>query len=91
MLQGGEKWKGSCLQARRKSGGIMSLLESERPMSSKEMELSLWVLNLFLLISKGSFFVKEINPYQLCVINIISKPVACFYSKFQVFKKFECN
>ena len=54
MLQGGEKWKGSCLQARRKSGGIMSLLESERPMSSKEMELSLWVLNLFLLISKGS-------------------------------------
>ena len=58
MLQGGEKWKGRCLQARRKSGGIMSLLESERPMSSKEMELSLWVLNLFLLISKGSLYIQ---------------------------------
>ena len=45
------------------------------------------LLVLFLLlISKGSFFVKEINPYQLCVINIISKPVACFYSKFKFLK-----
>ena len=51
MLQEGEKWKGSCLQARRKSEGIMSSLEPERPMSSKELELSLWVLNFFLLIS----------------------------------------
>ena len=56
MLQGGGKWKGSCLQARRRSGGIMSSLEPERPMSSKELELSLWVLNFFLLISKGSLY-----------------------------------
>lgn len=56
MLQGGEKWKGSCLQARRRSGRIMSSLEPERPVSSKELELSLWVLNFFLLISKGSLY-----------------------------------
>lgn len=58
MLQEGEKWKGSCLQARRKSEGIMSSLEPERPMSSKELELSLWVLNFFLLISKGSLYIQ---------------------------------
>ena len=34
----------------------MSSLEPERPMSSKELELSLWVLNFFLLISKGSLY-----------------------------------
>ena len=58
MLQGGEKQKGSCLQASSKSGGIMSSLEPERPVSRKEMELSLWVLNLFLLISKGSLYIQ---------------------------------